>query len=837
MNKKLLIATLSLAALAACTNDDFQSQNAASVAEETSPVKFKLVNDNDGTRASMNGNTIVWNANDGDLFSLYHGSADLTVAPQGFQNATYKAIADESGATLSTPSMVLEGGAVMVWPVDSVFRITSADGLTIVIPDEQTDIANQIPYVSDGIAIAAYDPTGDGAQIGWKNTAGLDREYPVYMRPMASQLIVNADYDGTDAQIAELYTGEDAIEPISVTSVQLTTTAAQGFTTEIPVTFTAASPADEARWDANVPENAWSHVTGLDRANATDVATLTTKCLTDNASSKFLILPQPVIIGGLGGAAVTVNTIYGKVFVADPADYPGVSKYTTTQYNDAWYRYVTDPTTVDAAEETAAAAAEASGDHAGKYKVTANQGPRFGLMQTINFFGDYTVPATSTSTVATEYMGVATQRYVTVDLTKLDMSDLHIKNDKQLRDAARVWNKMGLDDVVVYLDGDDDEEFAISQETITYLNELNHDALGNYVSHFEVMPCDVAGEECETIVITGGGDVQDMAFIKDNAGKQAKVAFNEGETWAWKGTVMVDETGVFRIYNRGTMVNDAAGESTLKTVDVLGAPNDVRLVNLGTWNITRGTVFVQFDVTNQKTMEISKGAEYRQDGTGHDFYNWANAKPTRFGGDDEVNGLITNKGVFATVNGGKIHNQALIEHADKDAKTYISTNQTGGANFANPFGGGNKMGRLNLPYSNKDEDNISITSALDQGFVSVTVDGEVAGALDAGVLGSKVNYVIIKSGVTEINKVAGTVKYLEINEPGTEIAWKVSETGTYDGLMVLSNVNITQSTNVTVTKATYLGATMYVGGVFTNAGWSGYYGDTSDAFTTKYVTY
>ena len=76
------------------------------------------------------------------------------------------------------------------------------------------------------------------------------------------------------------------------------------------------------------------------------------------------------------------------------------------------------------------------------------------------------------------------------------MSDLHIKNDKQLRDAARVWKKMGLADVTVYLDGGDaNNEFAISQKTIETINDINAATAGGPKS-FKVKPCNVDGEEC-----------------------------------------------------------------------------------------------------------------------------------------------------------------------------------------------------------------------------------------------------------------------------------------------------------------------------------------------------
>ncbi len=831
MNKKILFAALSIAALTACSTDDFESQN---VAEGTSPIKFEVINNqfNDLTRASMSGNKIVWNADDGDLFTLYHGATlgDLT----GYENATYTANANEGGtAYLTTPSMIKEGGAIMVWPVDSTFRIGSGDALTITIPAEQTNIENNIPYMSDLVSIGAYDSDAP------YNTAGLDRSYPVYMRPMASQLIIKADYDGTDETIAELEEGDDPIDPIEVTSVDLLTYASGStlFTTEIPVKWTDPSSDIQDQWDDADDNHAWTKVTDFDIASIastgqTDQLTATDDCVTDNYSCKFLILPQATISSGVEKAAVVVNTIYGKVVVADPTEVTDC-KYVTGEYEDAWYRYISDPSSAETGE-TAASDAEESGDYEGKYKTTSV--PAYGMQQTLNGFSAYT--ATS-GVVEGEPVGAAATRFVKVLLTHLDMSDLHIDTDKQLRDAARVWQKLGLDPVTVYLDGDENEEFEISQTTIEVINEINEDA---GALSFQVMPCDVTDEECSTIVITGAdtnAEVQDIAFIQANGSRVADVVLADEETaWNWVGTVKVTAAGVNSIINKGTMAN--AETATLMTTEYDDTQNNVPLVNDGTWNITAGTLNVQFDVTNNGEVNISSGAQYRQDngsGLGSVFTNDATALPTRFGGDDALIGLVNNSGVFATVAGGEINNYGLIEHADEDAKTYVTTNQLGGA-FGTAFGAANKMGRINLPFSNKDEDNISVSAALAEGFISVTVDGDApSDVLNASVVGSKVNYIIVKSGINTISDVSAQVEYLEINESGTEIAWAVTTPTTYAGLMVLSDVNIKLGTSLTVTDATYLGSDMYVGGTFTTTSWSGYYGDTSANVATKYITY
>ena len=106
-------------------------------------------------------------------------------------------------------------------------------------------------------------------------------------------------------------------------------------------------------------------------------------------------------------------------------------------------------------------------------------------------------------------------------------------------------------------------------------------------------------------------------------------------------------------------------------------------------------------------------------------------------------------------------------------------NQTGG-NFDTAFGTTNKMGTINLRFDNKEEDNISIDAAAEQGFVSVTItkdDAPADGILNADVVGSKVNYINITGGVTTIAKVSDQVKYVEINQPGTEIAWSLTDSG------------------------------------------------------------
>ena len=878
MNKKLLFGIMSLAALAACTNDDFESKNGAQVSEQVSPIQFEVINNAEVMRASMDGNSIAWSAADGDLFTLYHGAAYATpAATTGYQNATYTAKANEgSTATLTTPSMILPGSAIMVWPADTTFRITATDDLTIQIPQVQGGKVNgkeiiqyQIPYVSDVIEIQPYAAYSETTPVTAYNTAGKDRKYQIYMRPMASQLNLKADYGTTESQIAALYEGAagvdagEGIDPIEVTSVDLLTLTGTDFTTKIPLQFAAPTVAQGTNW-ASVANHAWTQVTDFNVAGIvpTDkVDKLTTKCLLEeNKGCKFLILPQtPIGVTGVNEGAVVVNTTYGKVVVAPKTFGTNTGKYSATEIGDAWYRITN--TAVPAAtaalyNETAATAAETSGEFAGKFKTTANV--MQGMAQVIDAFSDNTVK-TATSKVVGEPTGAAGTRYVKVLLNYLDMTDLHVKNDKQLRDAAKVWKKMGLDDVTVYLDGNAAGEFEISQKTIKVINDINATVAGK---DFKVKPCKVAGERCSKIVITGASEeanVQNLDFIRDNATGKADVILKAGESWVWNGTVKVaTATGINQFINKGTLTNNA--DKVLAITDNTIAANQlftIPLINDGTWNVTAGTLRVQFNVTNNGTVNISKGAQYRQDGQEATakkttFTNEATDKPSRFGGDDSKIGKVENKGVFATIGGADINNYGLIEHADKDAKTYITNNEIGAAPvFASPFdatvGSENKMGRINLPFSNKDEDNISISAGLAEGFVSVTVsttDGAPSGgSLNASSVGEKVNYVIINSGVTTVTEMSNKIQFIEFNDDSKkEIAWQAGtkaspKTATYQGLMIFSPVNIKLYTNVVVTRSTYLAAKVYAGGGFTPVNYSGYFGNTASNEASMVITY
>ena len=879
MNKKLLFGFMSLAALAACTNDDFESQNV--VTEEKSPIQFEVINNNEVTRASMNGSKIRWSAADGDLFTLYHGGATGT----NYQNATYKAeMGDGGSAVLTTPSMILKGKAIMTWPVDTAFRQDGTAALQVRVPAEQTNIENYIPYVSDVIDIKAYkdDSENPAYGIGAYNTAGYARKYPIYMRPMASQLTIKADYAGTDAAFNALATGDDPINPIAVTSIELGNTdeEAHVYTTNIGLKFTARAAETDAkkRWNKAEPNNAWSDEVGFNDEAATSVRTLTAKkgCLLDgNQGCKFLILPKSV---GNAKSQVVVNTIYGKVVIGDGGSYG------KNVADAAWYRYISNSANATANEGTPVAVT--SGEFAGKFKTPATiQG---GLTQTFTAIDGNVAPATD-KYVAGEQMGGAVTRYVKVLLNHIDMDGLHVTTDKQLYDAVRVWKKLGLDndehEITVYLDGDKGA-FEISQKTIKAINDLNAAAAEEEIARsFSVKPCKEPGEACTKIVITGGGEIAaDLTFIKANGEQKADIVLKAGENWKWAASttavkkITIDAaTGIKSFINKGTLVSDATAKLQIFNNATTAVQQNIPFVNDGTWNITAGDLTVQFNVTNNGTVNISQGAEYHQDIIGEaatTFTNQALNVPERFYMKDpsidpklkakfvEQIGKVNNSGVFAvtgtSTKKGVINNYGRIEHMLATAKTYITHNQLGATEEAAPvfntaFGATNKFGLINLPWAIRESaTNVSVSSTLSQGFISLTYTGATNTEELKGDIGGKVNYVIVESGIAKVGELSENIKYLEINEPGTEIVFtkstkapveatettpRVAGKNVFEGLMVLSDVNIQQGVTINISKATFLAAKMYVGGTFTQGNWSGYYGNTTDNYTSNYITY
>jgi hypothetical protein len=316
------------------------------------------------------------------------------------------------------------------------------------------------------------------------------------------------------------------------------------------------------------------------------------------------------------------------VVIADPAA-PHGSQYLPAEIADAWYRYVAPATVVDP-QETKAAAAETSGEYAGKHKTTS--APALGMAQTINAFS---ANKAASGVVKGEPQGASTTRFVKVLLKYLDMSELHITTDKQLYDAVRVWDKLNLGSVTVYLDGDDTNKgFLISQKTIKKINEINAAASGRF---FSVKPC--ATHTCNEIAVTGGGKIEDMTFIVLDGTHNAKVVLQNGETWKWDGTVKIATaatTGINSIVNRGTLVN-AEGKILNIMNPAATAVVDIPFKNdaPGKWNITAGRIRVQNSVENLGTLNISKGAQFIEDDAAAisaTFTNNALGLPTLFGG-------------------------------------------------------------------------------------------------------------------------------------------------------------------------------------------------------------
>ena len=210
-SKVLFSALLGGFVLASCTADETLVSAPGS---QESPIKFSVSLENDAlTKADITSDMKV-NFEAGDLMSLFHGitSANLN-ALSGFQNAIYEGSAKNGEAfEFTTKSMVLEGGAIMVYPADTTFanKVGGSAAPVITIPTEQNAKTKELtPHMSEVLNIGAYDEDSN------EGTAGYGKYYGIVLKRVGTTLKLTADLENTDA-INSL-----PVEPLKVTRVKM----------------------------------------------------------------------------------------------------------------------------------------------------------------------------------------------------------------------------------------------------------------------------------------------------------------------------------------------------------------------------------------------------------------------------------------------------------------------------------------------------------------------------------------------------------------------------------------------------------------------------------------
>lgn len=407
-SKVLFSALLGGFVLASCTADETLVSAPSS---QESPIKFSVSLENDAlTKAEVTSGMKV-NFEAGDLMSLFHGISDPTTALTGYQNAIYEGSAQDGQAfEFTTKSMVLPGGAIMVYPADTTFANKGTAAPVITIPTEQNAKTKELtPHMSEVLNIDAYDEDSN------EGTAGYGKYYGIVLKRVGTTFKLTADLENTEA-INNL-----DVEPLKVTSMELNAEDASSngvFTTAISVKnsatpVTSAIKADYPIWNTQSTVDLTTAPTGV-TANA---ATLTTTDLTDNAAVFTLL---PTMTGKTATeASVVVKTNYGKVTLNKDAE--------------VW---------------TASGAADAK------------------VLDGINSVLDNTWrTAGAESVFAGQKVAGYGQRGIKVDVEDLDMDGLHITDENHLMDALTVYDAIANEATVTWiLDGNEDGEFVMNAE-------------------------------------------------------------------------------------------------------------------------------------------------------------------------------------------------------------------------------------------------------------------------------------------------------------------------------------------------------------------------------------
>lgn len=823
MKGKLFVAALATMAMAACTQDDLQS---VSQSGQVSPIQFTVTQDVDAlTRTELANNyALLWK--EGDQMSLFHGlGANITdistFSPSYAHNAIYKAAAGKAddGLTFTTHSMVKSGPAIMVYPCDTVFDYTGTE-LYVTIPVEQSEenILGRIPFMSELMTIPVYNgTTGDAG-----TTAGYGRDYPIKLKQVATIFSLNTNYGVTDAYgIVQGLVDDREIDPIDINYV--TITSSNKFNIKALVGYSDKASGINVqgeKWiDRTEDGFEWSYVSNVakeeDGTNSgTEVKqenTLKSTFIRDVVDNKgkveFILLPQKAVDkdteenkwNNLTGT-VTVNTYYGEVTYDQTKTIDDENIF--WKEDDADWAYAKDGLNV---------------------------------AQGLNEVMSYTTATKKDDGITSfvnEEVGVHVTRTLNVNLYDLDMSKVHIKSDKQLRDILKVYEALGFDRkysssnlLNLTVDGDKNGEFRMSMEAVATLQSKGFEDI-------RIVPCQKPEEKCSKIVLfsddTKENVVPSVLFVTTNA---VRLVLDEANTWTWDNEE--EYTYINYIENRGTLNLDNG--DAVKDHD--GNGTNPTLINQGTINVS-GLVMMQTNLNNYGVINIGAegvSGELRADGKNP---NNNNVTITNNATSEVKLGKVYNYGIFATSNNGEIYNYGYIENMVGGTGNiiYVTKNATDGAEFDTRWSETNKIGTIKLFAA---DDNISVNNATAEGFIQYEFDAEDGIYVTPAVC--KYNYLIVKKDIT-FNANAPELQFMEVVNPSkadmvviTNPADKDLRYLTLEGFILKGYANVMEN-NKLVTSAAYIQGALYYGGAFVKSGGTDlpkttdvYFGDSEPA--------
>lgn len=407
----------------------------------------------------------------------------------------------------------------------------------------------------------------------------------------------------------------------------------------------------------------------------------------------------------------------------------------------------------------------------------------------------------------TEVTSISTQagngnriiRNVNVDMSKLNMDSLHIKNSEQLVNVLKVYDKIKANQkatINLFLDGDSNNKFLMTpaaQEA--YAKHLN--MTGKTINF---TPCGTTGEKCTTVVFENSGVELPsyMIFGLDVANGMAATAVEFSGSWNY--TKQVEKTvNVAKLTVANGSTISVKGECGLKAYDA--APD---FYNKGTMIVNNIAYLRDINFTNFGLVNIPASSELR---VRSQFTNDATGR------EDSKQGKIENAGVLATVvsNGGVINNYGTIKKIGDASKTYVTTNNLGG-DFGAVWSSTNKMGTIIL--NSKDDDNYSVSDSMNEGFIKLYVNKS---SINGGDLGSEANYIVVDGAATTFTyslPAYARIKFVEFNNTN-ECVWYSTSYNAWTAVVVNKDkkVNIKKD-NAVVASYSCVNGTIYNGGYF-----------------------
>lgn len=417
----------------------------------------------------------------------------------------------------------------------------------------------------------------------------------------------------------------------------------------------------------------------------------------------------------------------------------------------------------------------------------------------------------------------ATGNFTTdVDFSTADMNGMHVKNDDHLKQLLKFFRSYRDTEsgYVLNLDADEDGEFKLSLASIQMLQEINAGISDNGTKKIAIQACST--HTTPKIVINGNNnEIPDMNLC---FAKSTPVTLTG--TWTWSKNDVKMRYFVNTIYNEGTITVTAANVETSPSAALTNNSNGIINVNsVANWKVP---------TTNYGTINIAEEAELRVYGT--TLTNDATSLTAY--------GKIENSGVLGVVAGTTnpaINNYGYIMN-NSDAKTYVTTNQTSGADFATAFDQtNNKIGVIQLTTAT---DNVSVSNATNTGFIKYTWDAEAEdnGKYVTPSVDVKYNYLIVNRNI-EFDAAAPELKYVEINGNNEVVITCKSTSAFHQAIQSSTQVanrigfilpagqkaNIKEG-NILWTKGAFLKGTLYLGGEFKyNSTLTTYFGgDNSD---------